>query len=1721
MTEFYKFKEFKKQFKENWVSKGIDGFEYTLEFNDEELKSIEKRSLFLFRKWDILDKYEEIVEFLKNVKELEFQGNNIKAEFAKFHELANKIEEIVNVTKLWLKEFQSIENSLRTGSEVEYLKDVKLGYTMNGELSEFYTDYLNSSRLCINKIFKLIKDLQDLSYWLQYNLVKLYLTDEALSSYFLNKRTDSNISGNVIFTVFSKASNYDVGKEFYFDRREIVKRVTTNIGKENIGENENSLLKILEKKEYNNNYTISYKNIYDDANTILKLDPLFSKVYDLLRIKSEIDLGSLNSIYYNLKNNSSDKDVINSMEKLMSSGFNRIVIVESDDVVLYNEEKNELLSRVLNNQMEGKDIGENVFNLYKENIEYIKYVKPWVQDYKEGEAEENNLAFLHEILAHLAKFKNKSEKINKFKKFNKQQLYIENTFSLERITLSNLVEKLRFQLFFDLEKNEYQNKQVTKLYEYLTYILNIATDKKPLLDLNINDDKFETKNQDKLISIRSSKEDFIEFRAFIKQNLSEVNNYLSHSLFIFYDLNWEEIYRKFLENRITLSSGLNNKKKYLDILSYKLSVLFFNLFGNDGYKFVSKSFNKRKTIKSSSEFKNNIQILDAKGFGQIHRFIVDEVGVSKDLKPIEIEKNNVYNTFLNLRTETETDKNLNYFLVRKGNIEKKIEEHKFSKELKKRQEKKNYEAMKEEFNRINYKRRRYHTCSKIISFNKDKDSKRFYSSNNLNKNKNDISKVLTIESFFINKQNIVFFYNHFLKESSYYFTEVQKILDDGMEKKINLVCLQNKIENYAVNYEIASANKKLFQEKDVGEYSPVVSTLNNFLEGVVNCLKNFISDYYINNYKNLIQGIEVGDKKVKFYLLIFVLEADYDKKKEEEDKKIKIYKNKSIKNTDSSKDFKENSVKRNKNIRTIVDIIVLILANVFFKSNSKSDFYVDNESSWGTITQSNLINKIGNVLTKRLPVDLPDNFFKGMEDMPEEDKIFIRNYYSNEFKIVKNTIEFKGEVGSTILDLLMNPDNNINLLRINKTVTIKNKKNIYISFSDTFIEYLFKKIYTPYKLPMLVLPNQWTENQKDGGYLNNEFKKFANIFLLHKSYKNSSTSEISKLQVDTINYLNKQKLKINQEILYLLIKEYYNKNSILYNGLNQLHPESTEDKVYKKGYSKNILSHNSKYMLYIQVLSIAILFKNFSFYITTFFDFRGRIYTESDFFSYQSEDMSKSLIEFEEGCILDNSNIFYVLQYLANLGGKSKLTIKNKEKWSINLINNLNITKDKLEHQNFSIKDVNFKEDFVKIFNIEFLINNELIQEIILKNKDKFQFIVLLFNLIDCLINKNKLFCTPISFDATCNGFQHLAAIFKDIHIAKISNVINDSDFPNDVYNFVAENVKKLIELEPDSDMKDKFLSINLTRNLLKKPVMTIPYNVGLEKLQNQLINDEHNFFELKKEFINENENKSISYFIVNKAICKNNESIQLSFKEFGKLTSFLYKGVYYSFPNLANYVKYTKKIADIFSALNIPIEWKTPAGMKVKMNYNKKESKTIKSLFSKLRLGSVSLPLTKMNHISNRIAFMPNFIHSMDATNIQFLIKLLKEKYKKEINLITIHDCFATTPNYMFELNKEIRIAFIMIYFQGDYIKSVHENFIKQIYSNTKLIYIKENDKLIKLNFEDIKNKTLSLDSNKEYVVEFNKKKYTIPRLPYNTNNWALIKKAFERIVDSRYFIN
>jgi len=163
--------------------------------------------------------------------------------------------------------------------------------------------------------------------------------------------------------------------------------------------------------------------------------------------------------------------------------------------------------------------------------------------------------------------------------------------------------------------------------------------------------------------------------------------------------------------------------------------------------------------------------------------------------------------------------------------------------------------------------------------------------------------------------------------------------------------------------------------------------------------------------------------------------------------------------------------------------------------------------------------------------------------------------------------------------------------------------------------------------------------------------------LIHKNKRNRYQNELCDAQYNTVNYLNNQKFKIDKEMLNFLLVEYTKENSIVFEGRNKY-----DDTVLNDSNKNKIKSHNSKYILYRYVISLAIAYETVYFYIPTFLDFRGRVYSIVDYLSYQGEDMARSLIVFNQGCEINKDNIIYPLQHLANTAGKSKLTIRNKNR---------------------------------------------------------------------------------------------------------------------------------------------------------------------------------------------------------------------------------------------------------------------------------------------------------------------------------------------------------------------------------------------------------------------------------------------------------------------------
>ena len=86
--------------------------------------------------------------------------------------------------------------------------------------------------------------------------------------------------------------------------------------------------------------------------------------------------------------------------------------------------------------------------------------------------------------------------------------------------------------------------------------------------------------------------------------------------------------------------------------------------------------------------------------------------------------------------------------------------------------------------------------------------------------------------------------------------------------------------------------------------------------------------------------------------------------------------------------------------------------------------------------------------------------------------------------------------------------------------------------------------------------------------------------------------------------------------------------------------------------------------MFRNILNLAQLFRNIVFYLPVFLDFRGRIYPLSNYLSYQSGDVSRSLLSFNvdstDLSVGEGNNHVYI--YLFNMfeGGKKGFSMDER-----------------------------------------------------------------------------------------------------------------------------------------------------------------------------------------------------------------------------------------------------------------------------------------------------------------------------------------------------------------------------------------------------------------------------------------------------------------------------
>lgn len=568
-------------------------------------------------------------------------------------------------------------------------------------------------------------------------------------------------------------------------------------------------------------------------------------------------------------------------------------------------------------------------------------------------------------------------------------------------------------------------------------------------------------------------------------------------------------------------------------------------------------------------------------------------------------------------------------------------------------------------------------------------------------------------------------------------------------------------------------------------------------------------------------------------------------------------------------------------------------------------------------------------------------------------------------------------------------------------------------------------VINPNTLPMICKPNTWT-NTKYGGYLFNE-EKCDDIITTNNEFAHIVKNKESLYK--TVNYLNSIKFSINTRLLnYLLSTE----GSYI---LNEIKPEDELQRSI--------------------TLNMAELYKNSYFYLNTQADWRGRVYTQSFYLSYQAGDLSSALLNFWEGQTITNEGKVYLYIYGANNHNENKIS---KASYS-----------DRLRW---------VKQNYDKIINLD--------KDFILSAENPFIFTAFCLNMRDIHNDPNTIIKTPVFLDATCSGIQHLAALMKDLELGVQTNLVESTydNKPDDFYTILLDPINKAINEVGFKNPEYIDLSqVKLTRKEVKTSIMTKVYNVTTYGISQQLQSkfktifnknsDENNIDEVKnsKSFDNNFHKKPIEKIekdllvslkndkSITKFSCPGiNDNVTLTKKDIYKIAEIINNQIFVVFPSLNNIYNYFIDISKLTIKLGIPLTWITPSGLEITQHYLKRKKKIISvSIFGKSKKLVLRENDSEMDEAKQIQAIIPNIIHSLDATHLNNLINLAS--IQGFYPVITIHDCFGTLPNKMGELDLMVKKEFILLYSDNKFLNDFQNRFIQSITDNQfKIKYI--NDK-------------------------------------------------------------
>lgn len=409
----------------------------------------------------------------------------------------------------------------------------------------------------------------------------------------------------------------------------------------------------------------------------------------------------------------------------------------------------------------------------------------------------------------------------------------------------------------------------------------------------------------------------------------------------------------------------------------------------------------------------------------------------------------------------------------------------------------------------------------------------------------------------------------------------------------------------------------------------------------------------------------------------------------------------------------------------------------------------------------------------------------------------------------------------------------------------------------------------------------------------------------------------------------------------------------------------------------------------------------------------------TNYFNYQNDELAKSLILFSKADFIyrsDSEGIEYYKAHGVNCygNGLEKKSYEKKLEW--------------------------FKDNEADILNY----NNT---KLLAKAEKKYLFLAfcLEYKQFYKWINSEELggfpSYLPIQLDATCNGYKHLALLANESKIYKVLNLTKTTkkDNPEDFYGYISSQLsialseKKgaLYKTDPLYESYDRLSKLDINRKNIKNAIMTKPYNATPHTLwkyiKATLIKMYDNELENKDEKDqNDNNVSKTNWYYTN----EDNKEHLVNDKDIALLVSTLNNLIYIEFPKIYKVGKYLESVAELCNELGMPITWELPTGLIVSQQYLEIHTQKIKPFAYRKTTMNISVTdKMKLDKNKQKIALMPNLIHSLEKAYLTLLKKEFSKLNPKINNFYSVHDCFAVTADMVKSLITIIKSVYIYLY--------------------------------------------------------------------------------------------